>query len=60
MEFKDLTPEQREKAKACTSAEELIALAQAEGVDLTDEQLESVAGGDWDDCPINCNYVPGI
>lgn len=55
MEFKDLTPEQREKAKACTSAEELIALAQAEGVDLTDEQLDAVSGGkDWDDCPLDC------
>ena len=55
MEFNDLTPEQREKAKACTSAEELIALAQAEGVDLSDEQIEGLAGGkEWDDCPVDC------
>ena len=55
MEFNDLTPEQREKAKACTSAEELIALAQEEGVDLTDEQIEGLAGGrEWYDCPYDC------
>ena len=47
MEFKDLTPEQKEKARACKTAEELVALAESEGMDLSDEQLESVAGGSW-------------
>ena len=47
MKSMNLTPEQKEKAKACTTSEELIALAQEEGLDLSDEQLESVAGGDW-------------
>lgn len=43
------TPEQIEKAKAAKSAEELLALAQEEGIELTDEQLNAVAGGgsDW-------------
>ncbi len=53
MEFKDLTPEQREKARACKSIEELIALAKQEGYELNDDELEAVAGGvDWscDDC----------
>ena len=48
MSFEELTPEQKEKAKACKTTEELIALARAEGVDLTDEQLERVSGGSWD------------
>lgn len=48
MEFKDLSPELQEKAKNASSPEELLALAKAEGFDLSDEQLESVAGGkDW-------------
>lgn len=56
MDIKDLTPEQIEKAKACTSAEELISLAKAEGLELSDEQLEAVAGGyewyeNWNVCP---------
>ena len=49
MEFKDLTPEQQEKARACKTAEELLALAKAEGYELTDEELEAVSGGGaWD------------
>ena len=45
MEFKDLTSEQQAKVKACKSGDELIALLKEEGVELTDEQLEAVAGG---------------
>ena len=47
MDIKDLSPEQLEKVKACDGADELIALAKSEGVELTDEQLEKVAGG-WE------------
>ena len=43
MEFNDLTEEQKAKAMACTSAEELLALAQEEDLDLTDEQLNGIA-----------------
>lgn len=45
MELNDLTPEQIEKAKACTDARELMELAKAENMELTDEQLEAIAGG---------------
>jgi predicted ribosomally synthesized peptide with nif11-like leader len=45
MEFKDLTPEQQEKARACKTPEELLALAKAEGYELTDEELGAVSGG---------------
>ena len=46
MDIKDLTPEQMKKAKACESQEDLIALAKEEGVELTDEQLETLSGGE--------------
>ena len=49
MEFKDLTPEQQAKARACTTPEELLALAKAEGYELSDDELEAVSGGSaWD------------
>ena len=46
MEFKDLSPEQMERA-AGKSPEEIIALAKAEGVELSQAQLEDIAGGGW-------------
>lgn len=56
MNFEDLSPELQEKVKACQSGEELAKLAQEEGYELTDEQLEAVSGGvDWKkvNCPSN-------
>ena len=51
MEYNDLTDEQKAKVKACKTVEELVELAKAEGVELTDEQLNSIAGGDCFWCP---------
>lgn len=49
MSFEDLkNPELQEKLKACTNGSELAELAREEGVELSDEQLESIAGGEWD------------
>ena len=49
MEFKDLTPEQQAKARACKSPEDILALAKEEGYGLSDEELDSIAGGkNWD------------
>ena len=50
MKFAELSDELKAKASEATSAEELLSLAEREGVELTDEQLEAVAGGevDWD------------
>ena len=48
MDISNLTPEQLEKAKAAKTTDELFALAQEEGIVLTDEQLDAVSGGaDW-------------
>ena len=40
-----LTDEQKEKARACRTAEELTALAGKEGIELPDEVLDGIAGG---------------
>lgn len=50
MNYEDLTPEQKERARACKSPEDILRLAQAEGYELTDEELSSVAGGGFWDC----------
>ena len=42
MNYADLTPELLEKAKACKTTDDLVALAKSEGVELSDEQLETV------------------
>ena len=43
--LKGLTEEQIAKVKACKNSDELLALAKAEGVELTDEQLAAISGG---------------
>ena len=48
MKFEDLSPDLQEKAKGCKSAEDILALAKDEGYELSDDELESVSGGDWD------------
>lgn len=55
MQFDNLTSEQLAKARACRSIEELLDLAMAEGVELTDEQLDAISGGSvWDwSCPVD-------
>ena len=62
MNIEDLSPELQEKVKSCQSGEELMALAKEEGYDLTDEQLEAVAGGSspcWghDSCSSDCQIA---
>ena len=55
MNFEDLTPEQKEKARACKNQEEILALVHEEGYELSADELEAVSGGvSWDcisDCP---------
>ena len=59
MNFENLTPEQIEKANACKSPDELIGLAKAEGVELTDEQIEQISGGGVWNKPQNCPACGG-
>ena len=69
--LENLTEEQIAKVKACQNHEELLALAKAEGIELTDEQLSTISGGgactivsnigdaiNQSDCPFcGCNDV---
>lgn len=61
MEFKDLSPELQEKARACKTAEEIVALAKQEGYDLSDEELDALAGGGFWACdsPYYCDADAG-
>ena len=52
--LKGLSEEQIAKIKACKTSEELLALAKAEGIELTDEQLEVISGGNF------CSTMTGI
>ena len=45
MRFEDLSPELQEKAVACKTPEELFELAKSEGIELGEEELESINGG---------------
>ena len=51
----EISPELREKAMACETPEEFLALAKKEGYKLSDEEMQAVSGGwtagsksDWD------------
>ena len=69
--LKGLTKEQIARVKACKNGNELLELAKAEGVELTDEQLKAISGGgvcsvvsnigdaiNQSDCPFcGCNDV---
>ena len=52
--IKDLAPELQEKARACGSTEELLALAKEAKVPLPDEALAAIAGGEDQPDPENC------
>lgn len=45
MDFKDLSPEFRDKARKCKTPEEILALANEEGYELSEEELQAVSGG---------------
>ena len=61
MDFKgiDISPELREKAKECTSPEELLALAKKEGYKLSEAEIEAVSGGGWSNCSTDVWYGTG-
>ena len=45
MKFEDLTPELQEKARACKTPEDILALAKEVGYELSEDELSSIAGG---------------
>ena len=50
--IKDLAPDMQEKARACGSVEELLALAKEAKVPVPDEALAAIAGGEDPDSSI--------
>ena len=45
MRFEDLTPEQKEKAKGCKNADELLAIAREEGYELSGLEMARPSRG---------------
>lgn len=54
MKFEDLSREFLERAKACTSIEELKKLSEDEGICMSEEDLQGFAGGSVT-CPADCS-----
>ena len=53
----DLSPELREKARACKTPDEMLALAKKEGYKLSDTEMEAISGGGWScENHTNCTY----
>ncbi|MBE6472053.1 MAG: hypothetical protein E7Z99_00515 [Coriobacteriaceae bacterium] len=55
MKFEELTLKQQEKVRTCRNADDLRRLAEEEGVELSDEQIEAISGGSWGglvSCPV--------
>ena len=50
MSFENLDPAQKDRLKAAKSLEEMEEVAEEEGFELSDEQLDAIAGGRID-CP---------
>jgi hypothetical protein len=64
MNYMDISPELKEKARSCQSPEELFVLAKEEGLELSDEDLDGIAGGwcsehEWG-CPADKCGVYGV
>ena len=49
MDIEKLDPAVKAKLKGCETPEEIFALAQEEGYELSDSELEGISGG-WGDC----------
>ena len=55
MNYEDLTPELKDKARACATPEEVRELAEESGCELADEELNAVSGGiDFNSCDGYC------
>ena len=58
MKFNDLSPELQEKAAACNTLQEFLALIENEGYELSDQDLEDIAGGSFFDTVASQFVVP--
>ena len=54
--YENLTDDQKEKAKACKTMDELMKLAGEWGLELPDEMLEAISGGSHYDCGVKYYY----
>ena len=54
--YDGLSDDLKAKVVTCKTGEELVALAESEGIELTDEQLDALSGGsDWScNCFFDC------
>ena len=63
MSFDDLSPEIKEKAAACKTTEDILALANEVGYELSEEELDAISGGKiwcWSyDCQKKCYTLLG-
>ena len=50
MDFESISPELQKKARACQTPDEIVDLAKEAGVELSEEQLDAIAGGDFWNC----------
>jgi bacteriocin-like protein len=67
MAFENVPDSIKQRAAACKTPEELLALAKEEGYELTDEELNAINGGilyqdcTWDDCnDVSCKLCKGL
>lgn len=61
MRIEDISPELKEKALACKTPEDILALAKESGYELSTEELEAVSGGvSWEgfqDAIVECTML---
>ena len=66
VKFEDLPAELQERARACETPEDILALAKEEGYELSEQELDAIGAGDgfWDRnpdgnprCPLHCPHV---
>ena len=50
MNYENLTAEQMEAVKACKTPDEMLALAREQGYELSEDELDAVAGGSFWNC----------
>ena len=53
--FENVSPDLKERARACTTPEELMSLAAESGIDLSEEELSSISGGTSWSCVTDCS-----